>query len=160
MNTSDAIKLFKKIPFSKSWMNSHVNNKTRKILNTETGQLEDKELGVFIFAPAPVIVKHFSNDKDFLSFRTENRSNKDWDYKLVADATENNNRRLAVLYASKIFEALDIKFIVDDSYTIYVAEEELQSMGESTEPEVKGFFNLLYVPKTLGKKQSNNETWS
>lgn len=155
-----AAQQLRKLTFSKSWQNSFV-SKTKKLLNKENNKFEEKELDVFIFLPAPTLVRHYASDKDFLVFRSENKLSKDWDYKLLADATENNNRRLAVMYFARILDALEINFTIDDGYTIYISEEELKKLGESEIPEIKDFYNSLYVPKTtISRKQGTSETWN
>src|SRR5688572_19802616 len=118
-----AIIILKKLPFSKSWLNVFV-SKSKKFLNRETHQFEDIELKDFVYIPAPSLVRHFSSDKDFLAFRSENKNTKDWDYKLVNDAAENNNRRLAIMYIEPILKSLHINFTIDDSYTIYILNDE------------------------------------
>jgi hypothetical protein len=155
-----AAQTLKKLTFSKSWQNSFV-SKTKKLLNRENNQFEDRELGVFVFLPAPVIIRHFGSDKAFLVFRSENKLEKDWDYKLLSDVTENTNRRLAVWYLSKMLDVLQINFTIDDSYTVYIEEAELKKLGESELPQIKEFYNSLYIPKTtLAKKQGEHESWS
>jgi hypothetical protein len=155
-----AAQTLKKLTFSKSWQNSFV-TKTKKLLNRETNQFEERELDVFVFLPAPIIIRHFGSDKAFLVFRSENKSEKDWDYKLLADVTENNNRRLAVWYLSKMLDVLNIGFTIDDSYTVYINDGELKKLGESDIPEIKAFYNSLYIPKTtLAKKHGDHESWS
>jgi hypothetical protein len=114
-DTEDALNQLKKLPFAKSWLNVHV-SKIKKILNTETEELADTELGDFIYVPAPSFVRHFGNDKDFLRFRTEYKNSGEWNYKLLSDAAENNNRRLGVMWAANILQPLGINFLIDDGY--------------------------------------------
>ncbi len=154
----EAAVIIRKMPFSKSWQNVFVTN-VKKILNTETHELEDRALDDFVYLPAPSIIRHFSNDKDFLRFRIDNKTSKDWNYKFINDPTENTNRRLAIMYFEKILKALKIKFLIDDSYTVYLMHEELLKLSDSDIPALKEFVNSLYIPKTLARKKGSSETW-
>ncbi len=154
----EALNQLKKLPFSKSWQNVYV-NKTKKIFNLETKTLEETPLEEFIYIPAPSLVRHLSNDKEFLRFRSENKNSKEWDYKLVSDPVENNNRRMAIVWTENILQTLGIKFLIDDGYTMYILYEELLKLSSSDEHTVKEFINNLYIPKTLAHKKGITETF-
>ncbi len=155
-----AVKTLKGLTFSKSWQNSFV-SKAKKLLNRETNKFEESELGVFVFIPAPTLVHHFGSNKDFLTFRLESKSSRDWDYKLMSDAVENNNRRLAIMYVARALDYLEINFTIDDSYTLYINEDELKKLSQSESAELRDFYNSLYIPKTsLSRKVGTSETWS
>ncbi len=158
LDTVTALNQLKKLPFSKSWQNVHV-SKTKKILNTATSELATTDLNDFIYIPAPSLVRYFGNDKEFLSFRTEYKNSKDWDYKLVSDPVENNNRRLAVVWAENILKPLGINFLIDDGYTMYILYDELHKLANSDIPGMKEFINNLYIPKTLAQKKGVIETF-
>lgn len=155
----EALRHLRRFQFSKSWLNNFVSKK-KKIVNTETRQLEETELDEFIYIPATSIVRHFSNDKQFLSFRSEYKNSKDWNYKLIEDAFENNNRRLAIMYLAKMLNVLDIEFVIDDGYTLYILHEELERQQQSEVPGVKEFMNSLLIPRTFVRKKGTMETWS
>lgn len=158
LDSEAALNQLKKLPFSKSWQNVHVSNR-KKIINTETKDLVSMALGDFIYMPAPSLVRHFGNDKEFLAFRSEYKNSKNWDYKLLSDPVENNNRRLAIMWAENILKALDIDFLVDDGYTMYILYEELHKLSDSDIPGMKEFVNHLYIPKTLAHKKGIIETF-
>ncbi len=155
-----SLALIKKLPFSKSWQNVYVSKAAKKILNRETETFEEKEMEDFIYLPASALVRHFGSDKEFLLFRSDNKLNKDWDYKLVSDATENNNRRLAVKYAEALFAPLNINFTIDDSYTIYINNDEIKKLSEFDIPGAKEFVNGLYIPKIMAHKKGVTETFT
>ena len=159
LDTVDALNQLKKLPFSKSWQNVHV-SKTKKILNLETKELVETPLPDFIFMPAPSLVRHFGADKEFLSFRSEYKSSKSWNYSLISDPVENNNRRLAIMWAANILKPLEINFLIDDGYTMYILYDELQKLNHSEIPGMKDFVTHLYLPKTLAHKKGIIETFS
>lgn len=159
LEPSEALNQLKKLPFSKSWQNVFVSN-TKKIFNLETKQLEEKQLEDFIYIPAPSLVRYLANDKEFLRFRSEMKSSKDWDHKLISDPVENNNRRLAVWWTENILQTLNISFSIDDGYTIYILYEDLQKLATLQEPGAKEFVNSLYIPKTIAHKKGVVETFS
>lgn len=155
---SEAITHLKKMPFSKSWQNVFV-TKVKRVLNKESNTFEDVELEDFIYIPAPSIVRYFGSNKEFLQFRSENKNSKDWDYKLFGDPAENNNRRLAIMYIEHFLNALDIKFIIDDAYTLYIMDSELQKLSNSEVAGAKDFIRNLYIPRTITQKKGGSETW-
>ncbi len=159
MDTRTAMTKLKRLPFSKSWQNNFV-SKAKNMVNFSTGKVEPMALDTFVYVPATTILQTFSSDRDFLSFRIENKSSKEYDYNLLADKAENNNRRLAVMYIAQFFKEADINFLIDDAYTLYVMADELQKLSSSAEPSVKDFYNSLYIPKTFGGRKGTEETWS
>ena len=159
LDQTQAFNLLKKLPFSKSWQNVFV-SKTKKIVNPKTGALEDKELEDFIYIPAINLVRHFSNDKDFMRFRVENKNSKEWNFKLVADPLENNNRRLSVVYLENILNSLGINFIVDDSYTPYILNDEVQKLTALEISGIREFVNSLRNQKVISTKKGSSDTWN
>lgn len=159
LEVPEALNQLKKLPFSKSWQNVYV-AKTKKIFHLETKTVEETPLEDFIYIPAPSLVRHLSNDKEFLRFRSENKNSKEWDYNLISDPIENNNRRLAVVWTENILQTLGIKFLIDDGYTIYILYEELLKLSSLNEPTVKEFITNLYIPRTLAQKKGITETFT
>jgi hypothetical protein len=159
METATAILKLKKLPFSKSWQNNFV-SKAKNIINFKTGKVESTELSIFVYIPATTILQTFSSDREFLGFRIENKSTKNFEFNLLADKTENNNRRLAIMYVAQFFNELDIKFLIDDAYTLYIPEEELLKLNNSGDGFKQEFYNSLYIPKTFGGRKGSEETWS
>jgi hypothetical protein len=159
MNTFTAITKLKKLPFSKSWQNTFI-SKSKNIVNFKTGKLESRELDIFVLLPAATILQFFGSDRDFLSFRIENKASKDYDFNLIADRTENNNRRIAVMYVAQFLDEAEIEFLIDDAYTIYITHEELQKLYASEDALKRDFYNSLYIPKHFGGRKGTEETWS
>ena len=159
MDTKTALLKLKKLPFSKSWQNNFV-SKSKNIINPETGKPEGTDLGIFVYVPATAILQTYGSDRDFLSFRMENKSSKDYDYNLLADKTENNNRRLAVMYIAQFFKEVELEFLIDDAYTIYIKGTELEKLNGTEDAGKKDFYNSLYIPKHFGGRKGSEETWS
>lgn len=161
IDTLDPVMAFsrlKKLPFAKSWANNFV-SKDKNIINLTTGKPEKRELDVFVYIPAPVLIQYLSSDKEFLGFRLENKFSSDYDFKLLADKNENNNRRLAVMYAAQYFKAAEVEFLIDDAYTIYITNEELQKFN-CADTAKREFYNSLYIPKHFGGRKGSEETFS
>jgi hypothetical protein len=159
MDRITALTLLKKISFSKSWQNTFV-DKEKGIVNLETGKIEKQALEVFVFIPALKIIQLFSNDKAFLTYRMDNKFSDRFNFNLVADKTDNTNRRLAIMYVADMLEALGIKFLIDDVFTLYINNDELQKMSESTDADIKAFYNALYIPKVFAQRKGASETFS
>ena len=159
MDSKIAIAKLKKLPISKSWQNNFV-GKAKNIINPATGKPEPRELDLFVYSPASAIIQAFTTDKEFLSFRLEHKTSKDYEYNLIADKTENNNRRLAIMYISQFLKEIDIEFLIDDAYTLYITADELQKLTTSDDASKKEFYNSLYVPKIFGGRKGTEETWS
>lgn len=160
MDVNMAISKLKKLPFSKSWQNTYISKTKKKIVNKRTGSVEETEIDVFVYIPANVIIQHWGTDREFLAFRQEHKLSSDFNYNLLKDKTENNNRRLAVMYAAQFFNEAEIDFLVDDNYTLYITGEELHKLQDSDEPVKKDFYNALYIPKHFGGRKGSEETWS
>ena len=159
MDTKTAITKLKKLPFSKSWQNNFV-AKAKNIINFDTGKPEPMALDIFIYIPAATILQNLGSDREFLNFRIENKLSSDYNYNLIADKAENNNRRLAIMYIAQFFKEAQIAFLIDDAYTLYITEEELKKLQNTDDASKKEFYNSLYIPKTFGGRKGSEETWS
>jgi len=159
MDLKSTIDRLKKLPFSKSWQN-HFVTKEKNIVCLKSGKIENQVFELFIYLPAPSVLQLFSNDKDFLAFRMEHKYSDEYNFNLIADKTENNNRRLAVLYIAQMLNSAEIEFLIDDSYTIYITQAELEKLNESGKPELKDFYNFFYVPKQFARRKGVEETFS
>lgn len=152
----------KDIPFAKSWESTFI-SKTHQILNTETGKTEAITINDFLFIPGIHLLKHYSSDSSFLSFRSENLYEDNWDYKLLENKTDNNNRRMAVFYVSRMLDALEISFRVDNNYGIYIEIEELAKKAREAEGELQKIYKDIYynfsVPKSITSKVGEIESW-
>ena len=154
----ESLKEFKNLPFVKSWQNTFV-SKNQNIINTETGKLVEKTLEDFIYIPGPSLLHHFSSDTSFLAFRNENKYEDDWDYNLIADKNDNANRRMAIFYVSKILEALEIKFMVDEGYGLFVEISELAEKAKSEDPVYRDIYQHCAVPKSITTRHGVVESW-
>lgn len=159
MDLKSAIDRLKKLSFHKSWQDHYI-GKEKEIINLTTGKPETTTLDVFIYVPTPSILKLYSNDREFLAFRMENKYSSDYNFNLIADKTENNNRRLAVMYVAQFLNTAEISFLIDSSYTIYITGRELEKLAASEKPELKDFYNSFYIPKHFGGRKGSEETFS
>jgi len=153
-----AIESLKKLPFSKSWVTNFITNQ-KKIFNRETKQIEEKEFEDFIYIPAASLVRYLADNPKFRAFRNEHKFDNDYDFKLVADKFENGNRSLAVKFVAPLFEALEIKFMIDDGYTIFVPLSDLSAFANSGDETLRKLYTYFAIRKTLGRKHGAQEIW-
>lgn len=153
-----AISEIEKLPFSKSWQSTYISKK-QQILNIETKKLESRELNDFLYIPAPNLVRAYGSDPQFLAFRLDHKKHPDWDYKLIKDKTDNEQRRLAIYYVSRFFNAAKIKFMIDESYGIFIEIEELAFLAKQNPEKYRDLYLHLSIPKSIGKKSGIVEEW-
>lgn len=149
----------KKLPFNRSWQSNFVGHK-RKIVNQQTGALEEKDLGDFVSLVAPQLVKSLSTDKEFLSFRVENRGLSDFNYKLVPDKTEDTNRRMAIKFIVEKFAPFNMEYLIDDGYNFYIMRPEIEKLREIKIRQVGELYVILTNGKTIAHKEGIVEQWS
>jgi hypothetical protein len=153
------IEEIKKLPFNQSWRSSFISDK-RKIMNFATGQLEEKVLEDFLYIPAPNIVRNYGSNPKFLAYRNENKFSKDYDYNLLSDKFENNNRRIALKYvAENLLNKLGLEFMIDDAYTIYIPLAALARLAESEDEALRKLYIHFAIPKQLARKTGVREEW-
>lgn len=148
----------KKLPFNQSWRSTFLSDR-RKMVNLESGKLEEQEFHDFLFIPAPNIVRHYGSTPKFLQFRNENKFSKDYDFGFIPDKFENNNRRLAVKYVAELLQKLNVNFMLDNAYTIYIMLSELAKFAESPDENLKKLYMHFAIPKQLARKAGVREEW-
>ena len=154
----DIIDEFNDLPFVKSWQNTYVSKK-QLILNTDSGELVEKELEDFLYIPGPSLVRHLASVNKFLAFRGENKYGDDWDFKLVDDKFENQNRRMAIFYTSKILDELDIPFMVDEGYGLFVLIKDLAEKAKNSDEAYKEIYLNFAIPKSITTRHGVVESW-
>ncbi|PIR32694.1 MAG: hypothetical protein COV36_03860 [Alphaproteobacteria bacterium CG11_big_fil_rev_8_21_14_0_20_44_7] len=155
---SNIVKEFKRLPFIKSWQNSYVSSE-QQIFNTETEQLETRVLEDFIYVPGPSLIRFYSSDPKFLAFRNDHKYDPDWNYHLLPDKSDNENRRLAVFFVAQMMEALEIQFMIDEGYGILVEIGELARLAKTENPVYKEIFLHFSIPKAMAKRNGLVEEW-
>ena len=148
----------KKLPFTKSWQNNFVSD-TQNILDINTGTLAQKELQDFIYLPAALALKHFSNDRAFLSFRNDHKNDGMMDFKLLANKIDNENSRMVMLYVAILLAELKIFFMIDDKYGIFIEIKELHSKADELGGVYKALYRHFSIPKQIAHKNGIVETW-
>lgn len=159
MEIRDIIDELKRLPFTKSWQNQHVADE-HSILDINTGDVAVKSLKDFIFLPAPSALRHFSNDRKFLAFRNDQKGNGVMDFKLLNDATDNENYRIVLLYVAIMLAEMKIFFMIGNKYGIYIEINELHKKADEQDGLYKELYRHFSVPKTIAHKNGIVEAFS
>lgn len=153
-----ALEEIKTLPFIKSWQNAYI-SKEQNIVNFATGKPEEKELSEFVYLPAPTLLRHYASDTRFLRFRNENKYEDDWNYELIEDKAENDNRRMVLFFIARYLESLEIEFMIDNSYALYIEIENLARLAKEKEGHYKAIYLSLSIPKAISQKVGIQEQW-
>jgi len=151
MNIDKAALELKKLPFTKSWQNNFVSDK-QDILDINTGKINQKQLNDFIYLPAALSLKHYSNNSDFLLFRNDHKNDGMMDFKLLENKTDNENARIVLLYIAIILAELKIFFMIDDKYGIFIEIKELHNKAQEFGGVYKQLYRHLAIPKQIAHK--------
>jgi len=147
-----------KLPFTKSWQNNFVSD-THNILDINTGAAKPTELNDFLYLPAPMALKHYANNRDFLAFRNDHKNDGVMDFKLLSNHTDNENGRIVLLYVAIILAELKIFFMIDDKYGVFIEIKELHKKADELGGVYKTLYRHMSIPKQIAHKNGLVEQW-